>query len=188
MQWLRALDSCLHSTLRTVPPTAPWTAACTALCTAPLPNLATALWAAACTAAPFPEFATALSRTAQHPAPSNPAQYPAPPRSDQQPAQHPAQHLCQTSPPLWTAACTAQHHARLRPQCSTFEKFCEQLPPAAASSLQLLHSLCQTSPACAARCAARFPDFATAANSSPSHNLYNTLDSTAPLPDFATAL
>ena len=230
MQWLGTVDSSLHSTLRTVPPTAPWIAACTALCTAPLPNLATALWAAACTAVPFPEFATALSRTAQHPAHSNPLRHhalastlhstlhstfarprhrsgqqpaqhstmpdfvpnAAPLKSSvnnslpaacsfciafarpRQPAQHAAQHVSQTLPSLRTAApattCTtpwtAQH------LCQTSPPHCKQQPHSRPAQHPAQH-LCQTSPPQSEHQPAHHPE--------QDH-------STAPLPDFATAL
>ena len=117
MQWLRTVDSSLHSTVDS-------------------------------------------SSTAQHPAPSNPARYPAPPRSGQQPAQHPAQHLCQTS----LDRQPAQH--------STMPDF---VPPAAPLKISVNSSLAQPAACCiafarprepAARCTARFPDFTAAANSS----------------------
>ena len=108
MQWLRTVDSSLHSTLRTVPPTAPWIAAA----------LHSTLHPAT------------LHGTPRHHALAS--------------SLHSTLHST-FARLLWTAACTAQHHARLRPPCSTFENFCEQFPRAAS---KLLHSLCQTSPAC----------------------------------------
>ena len=156
MQWLRTVDSSLHSTLRTVPPTAPWIAACTA----PLPNLATALLGSSLHSSPFPRV---RHRTVQHcTAPCT-----------QQPCTVPR------ATTLWPAACTAPCTAPLpdfsgqQPaQHSTMPDF---VPPAAPLKISVNSSLAQPAACCiafarprqpAARCTARFPDFAAAANSS----------------------
>jgi len=71
-----------------------------------------------------------------------------------------------------------RHRSGQQPaQHSTMPKF---VPPAAPLKISVHSSLAQPAACCtafarprqpAARCTARFPDFATAANSSPSHNL-----------------
>ena len=137
MQWLRTVDSSLHSTFakprhRTLGSslhTSPFPRVrhrtvqhCTALCTQ---QPCTVLWPAACTAlctAPLPDIATALDSSLHSTAPCQ--------------TSSPLQHLWKF---LWTAPSRSQQAC-----CVAFAR--PRQP--------------------AARCTARFPDFATAANSS----------------------